>query len=198
MIIRYLSSAGIGIAVTTALLWTMNALIDLGETASTPRPAIDLPTWVRIIDDSEVETIVEPPARLPEPTEVPELLPPVETTGTIIPVKIPRPPNSPAGPEISYGFLGNPDSAVISIMTAQPEYPMAAINRGLEGYVIVRFDVSELGTVENVEVVESSNPIFNKSAIKAAYRSKYRPTTVDGVSRKTHNLKKKIRFEIEN
>ena len=197
MITRYLSSAGIGIAVTTALLWTMNALIDMGEMASTPRPPIELPTWVRVIDDTDVETIIEPPDRLPEPSEVPELHPPTETT-TATPVLVTGVPNHPAGPEFGPGLMGSPDSALINIMTAQPEYPMAALGKGLEGYVIVRFDVSELGTVENVEVVESSHSVFNKAAVKAAYRSKYRPKTVDGVSKRTQGLKKMIRFEIEN
>jgi protein TonB len=171
MITRYLSSAGIGIAVTTALLWTMNALIDMGETVSTPRPPID---------------------------DVPELRPPTETTAAVIPVKVSKLPNAPSGPAFGAGLMGNPDSALINVMTAQPEYPMAALNKGLEGYVIVSFDVSELGTVENVEVVESSHSIFNKAAVKAAYRSKYRPKTVDGVSQRTQDLKKMIRFEIEN
>jgi protein TonB len=198
MITRYLSSAGIGIAVTTALLWTMNALIDMGETVSTPRPPINLPAWVRVIDDTEVETTIQPPDRLPEPSDVPELRPPTETTAAVIPVKVSKLPNAPSGPAFGAGLMGNPDSALINVMTAQPEYPMAALNKGLEGYVIVSFDVSELGTVENVEVVESSHSIFNKAAVKAAYRSKYRPKTVDGVSQRTQDLKKMIRFEIEN
>lgn len=197
MIIRYLSSAGIGILVTTALLWSMNALIDMGESAETPVAKHYFPDWIRVIKDTDVEKNVEPPDRVPEPAPVPEQRPPVDPGRETIPVGIPTEPVPPSAPSLSTGVLGNIDSGLINIMNAQPDYPLAAAQKGLEGYVIVQFDVTRLGTVENVRVVESSSSIFNKAAVKAAYRSKYKSKTVDGVSYGTKGLRKLFRFEMK-
>ena len=196
MIIRYLSSAGIGIMVTTALLWSMNTLIDMGETVETPVVKHYFPDWIRVVEDTQIESVIEPPDRVPEPAAVPEQRP-LDPGGERISVGIRTLPVTPAGPTFRTGLPGNIDSGLINIINAQPDYPMAAAQKGLEGYVIVQFDVTELGTVENARVVESSSSIFNKAAIKAAYRSKYKPKTVDCVSYGTKGLRKLFRFEMK-
>ena len=53
-----------------------------------------------------------------------------------------------------------------------------------------------MGTVENVEVVETSNAVLNKAAVKATYQSRYKPKTVDGVSYSSIGLRKLFRFEM--
>jgi len=176
----------------------MNALIDRGETVTTPLREIDLPQWIRIIDDSPVEKNVKPPERLPEPAEVPEQLPPIESSSDTTPVGVTGAPATPTTPVLTSGTLGNVDSGLINIINAQPDYPIAASQKGLEGYVIVSFDVTELGTVDNVEILETSSSVFNRAAIKAAYRSRYKPKTVDGTSQRTQGLRKMFRFEMEN
>jgi periplasmic protein TonB len=196
MITRYLSSAGVGIVVTTALLWSMNALIDLRATARTTVIKHHFPDWIRVDTATPVQTIVEPPERIPEPLRVPEQRPAVETAGNTIPVRMTTTPVSPPEPKFGSGVSDNIDSGLISLVCAQTDYPVVASAKGLEGYVILQFDVTELGIVENVRVVESSSSIFNKAAVKAAYRSKYKPKTVDGVSQATHGLRKLFRFEM--
>lgn len=197
MIIRYMSSAGVGIVVTTALLWTMNSLIDMGKPVQTAIKKPHFLEWVRIKTDTDVKTIVEPPKRVVEAKQPPQLTPPTNLTGETIPVGIPIGPTAPAGPDFSTGLPGNVDSGLINIINAQPDYPVVASQKGLEGFVVVQFDVTEMGTVENVAVVESSSSLFNKAAIKAAYRSKYKPKTVDGISHRTQGLRKLFRFEME-
>ena len=197
MIIRYLSSAGIGIVVTTTLLWSMNALIDMGETAQTPSVPHRFPDWIRTDIETPVQESVKPPDRVTEPAPLPEQRPPAEAGGETIPVAFPAPPIEPGGPDFRSGLPGNVDSGLINIINAQPDYPVGASQKGLEGYVIVQFDVTGLGTVENVRVIETSNSIFNKAAVKAAYRSKYKPKTVDGVSYGTEGLRKLFRFEMK-
>ena len=93
--------------------------------------------------------------------------------------------------------LGYANSALINIINAQPDYPIIASQKGLEGYVIVQFDVTEAGAVEYAVVVETTSPLFNKSAIKAAYRSRYKPRSIDGVPQRSYGLKKLFRFEME-
>ncbi len=61
------------------------------------------------------------------------------------------------------------------------EYPMQAAAQGIEGYVIVRFTVTETGSVIDPEVVASEPPrMFDRSAMRAVLGWKYQPQMVDG------------------
>jgi len=176
----------------------MNSLIKMAEPAHSEKSPRDLPPWVRILEDTPVQTNVKPPKRVAAPPELPQHTPPRNHNGETIPVGIPTVPTTPGGLKYVPGMLGNVDSGLINIINAKPDYPLAASQNGLEGYVVVRFDVTEIGTIENVAVVESSSSIFNKAAIKAAYRSRYKPKTVDGVTQRTQGLRKLFRFEMNN
>lgn len=62
-----------------------------------------------------------------------------------------------------------------------PEYPMSARAKLIEGYVIVRFTVTETGAVANPEVLRSEPPgVFDRAARRAILRWKYQPQLVDG------------------
>lgn len=55
-----------------------------------------------------------------------------------------------------------------------PRYPRDAAINGIEGRVTLSFDISELGTTENISVVEAiPRGVFNKAAIKALRKWKY-------------------------
>jgi periplasmic protein TonB len=73
--------------------------------------------------------------------------------------------------------------------TVKPRYPNKARRKGIEGYVAVVFDVSVIGTVENIRV-ESAKPrnVFEQYAIKAIKTWKYEPLIVDGIK---HSFKDK-------
>ncbi|MGA0934010.1 MAG: energy transducer TonB [Pseudohongiellaceae bacterium] len=50
----------------------------------------------------------------------------------------------------------------------QPQYPYAAARRGLKGFVIVEFDVSEVGAVINPEILVSvPEGAFDRAALRA-------------------------------
>jgi protein TonB len=135
--------------------------------------------------------IDKPP--VPPPTNFTE----TATTGGVgvsIPAATPAPPNhrsTLAGPGLS-------DGPLVNIIKVQPRYPAAAQTRGIEGTVLVQFDVTPSGAVENVVVIESSNSIFNKAAIEATYRFKYRPKVVDGTSYGTRGLQQQFRFNMDD
>ncbi len=62
-----------------------------------------------------------------------------------------------------------------------PEYPMSARAKRTEGYVILRFTVTETGSVADPEVLRSDPPgVFDRAAIRAVLRWKYQPQIVDG------------------
>ena len=61
-----------------------------------------------------------------------------------------------------------------------PDYPPAAEQQGLEGYVVVNFTVTETGQVEDVSVVESDQPgVFDEQALIAARRLRFAPRLVE-------------------
>ncbi len=62
-----------------------------------------------------------------------------------------------------------------------PEYPMSARGKKIEGCVILRFTVTETGSVADPEVLRSEPPgVFDRAATRAVRRWKYQPQIVDG------------------
>lgn len=53
-------------------------------------------------------------------------------------------------------------------------YPEEAEQRSLTGFVVLSFSIDEYGYAQEIFVVESSNRIFNESAIKALQNSKFK------------------------
>ena len=70
---------------------------------------------------------------------------------------------------------------VVPLKVSDPIYPDAAIQRGIEGWVMVRFVVKADGTTDEIEVVDSSvEGYFEDAAIKAASNRVYQPATLNG------------------
>ncbi len=59
------------------------------------------------------------------------------------------------------------------IHAVAPDWPRAAIEQGIEGTVLLALDINQAGEVTQADVVESSNAIFNKHAIKAVKQWKF-------------------------
>ncbi len=193
---RYCLAAPLSSLVTAALLFLMFNLIQ-GE-ASSPTIIADIPVgWTDVIEDTEVisETPTpEPPAPLEPPPIVPRPTP-NETTG----VSVSLTPPPPSG-GLSFNFresFANQDSPLVSIVRAQPVYPVRLAARGIEAYVVVAFTVTTAGTVVDARIVETTDARFSQAAIDAAERSKYRPRVVNGSPVATHNMQSAYRFTLE-
>jgi len=52
-----------------------------------------------------------------------------------------------------------------------PEYPFAAKKRGQEGTVVLRLSIDELGILQDVEVVEATDPVFIDAAVASVKKS---------------------------
>jgi len=62
-----------------------------------------------------------------------------------------------------------------------PPYPDAALEQKLEGYVVVKFTVTETGAVQDIAINESEPiGVFNEEAIRAAQRLRFEPRIVSG------------------
>ena len=74
------------------------------------------------------------------------------------------------------------DTDVIPVVRTSPAYPRNAKQAKIEGYVTLAVTIKPDGSVSGVSVLESDPPrLFDKAAMDAMRRWKFRPKIVDGV-----------------
>ncbi len=79
-----------------------------------------------------------------------------------------------------------------------PVYPRRAMQRGIEGYIIMGFSVLEDGSTTDIVVVEAEpKAIFVRSATKAVSQMKFPPCIKNGVATKLTNLNIKYDFKTQ-
>lgn len=67
------------------------------------------------------------------------------------------------------------------IIRMEPKYPIQPARDGKEGEVILSYDINEVGGVSNVEVLKATpERIFDREAIRALRKWKYKPKIVQG------------------
>jgi periplasmic protein TonB len=87
-------------------------------------------------------------------------------------------------------FIGNfqqvdqkAEGDIIPVVVIRPMYPREAAMTGTEGWVKVEFTITEVGTVKDPRVIEANPPrIFNREAIRAILKWKFKPRVVEGVA----------------
>ena len=77
-----------------------------------------------------------------------------------------------------------------------PIYPARALSRGLEGYVDVSFTVTATGTVADLFVVSYTSSVFDKSAVNAVEKYRFKPRVVDGRAIEVTGVTARIVFKI--
>ena len=87
----------------------------------------------------------------------------------------------------------------LPVVKVAPIYPDRALKEGIEGHVLLEFVVTEAGTVRDVVVLEAEpSDVFERAAIKAALKFKYKPRIVDGKPVETAGVRNRIVFEISD
>lgn len=181
--------------ITASLFLLMNYLIqtpklEMPEVLTRPIPNPVLKE--RVIDDR----LTPPPPKKIELTQVPPVNPPrdiVEIAGQSG-VSLKRPVDTfESGGEIVFAPTGAP---IARVMIA-PDYPHRAVQKGVEGFVVVRFDVAVTGATENIEIVEAMpEGIFEKAAQRAISRWKFTPYEINGELRPFFGMSKRLTFEL--
>ncbi len=200
MLGRYVISIVVGSIVTVSLLFIMQLLIVTGKQALTdPRERHKL-EFVRVKrnENLNVEDIV--PEKPPKPPETPPETPPqdMDNIDPSAPTISVAPPT--VATETSIGGPGGMNIAegdYLPIVRVAPVYPARALSRGLEGYVDMAFTVTTTGTVKDPVVVYSTSSLFERAAIRAVLKFKYKPRVVDGTPVEVPNVKTRITFKIE-
>jgi protein TonB len=201
MIGRYAFSVAIGVVVTLSLLFVMQLLIASGKTALTkPRDRTKL-EFVRVKRNEAINTADFTPEKPPKPPETPPETPPQDMDN--------MDPNAPsiniAPPSVSTetniggpGGMNIAEGDYLPIVRVAPVYPARALSRGLEGYVDMSFTVTQTGTVRDPIVLFSTSSLFDRAALRAVLKFKYKPRVVDGVPVDVPGVKTRISFQIED
>ncbi len=213
MVVRLGVAMVVGAIVTIALFYLMQALIATGRNAITEDNVGSLVDFVRVKQEQQVETKDRKPKKPPPPDEPPPEVPPqnfnvaVDDSGFSM-----AGADLNVGVEVGGGGFGISDGEYLPIVKVQPVYPRRALSRGMSGWVIVEFTVTEQGTVRDPLVVENCawikgprndgecfdnpNSIFDRAAMQAAEKFKYKPKVIDGEPVATAGVQNKITFEL--
>lgn len=203
---KYVAGIGLSVLITTALFFVMVVLISLGDSGMKEDTSVKLADVV--MPERQIDTFItevdkpEKPEEQPEDIAQPELdLAPLAG----VDVSVPKPKANFAG---SGSFFR--DGEYIPLFKVTPIYPRRAQERGIMGYAVVSFTITETGTVENAEPLEGmcgdpTNPetvfracsIFNSAASRAALKLKYKPKIVDGNAVRVDNVPHKFTFILE-
>jgi len=90
------------------------------------------------------------------------------------------------------------DGEYLPIVRVPPQYPARAAENGVEGYVIVIFTVTAEGTTKDVQAIESSHSMFERAAVKAAQKYKYKPRVIDGEPIESPGVRVRIEFQLSD
>jgi len=83
------------------------------------------------------------------------------------------------------------------IVRVSPAYPRKAVTEGLEGHVVIECTISKTGSVMDAKVVESTNPVFDRAALKAVKKYKYPQRMMNGEYVEVTGVRNKITFKLE-
>lgn len=201
-IARYVISFLAAFVIVAGLFWVMQYLIATADRSLDKSDTAHLVDFVRVERDETIERKKPKPDKPPEPEQPPPEPPPpamdnIDPSAEAMGVR-----DVPVDTEVdmdSSGFgLSPSDGEYLPIVKVQPVYPRRALSRGIEGYVIVEFTVTKQGTTKDIKVVEA-NPsgVFDRAAVQAAAKFKYKPRVIDGQPIEVPGVQNKITFEIE-
>ena len=199
---RYIIAFVISLAITLGLFFLMQSLIKMGGSALTEPPKGSVLDFVRVKQDEQVEKKDRKPKKPPKPKEPP---PPMEQPQMDSPSPDAEGTSMDFGAEVGDDIsldgglaLESGDGEYLPIVKVAPVYPRRALQRGIEGFVIVEFTVTKQGAVRDPIVVEA-NPegIFEQAAIDAAMKFKYKPRVVNGEATEVSGVQNRITFQID-
>ena len=188
---RYAVSLLLGIIVAGLLFALMDALVSGNDTGQATARDVKFVDFIRVKREEVTRTKERQVPEKPEPPKKPpppQLATQAQDTRPTPPQLDINMPNIGASFAGTGPYLGNPfsgantgDGDVIPIVQIEPQYPREALLNCIGGVVNLRFTILEDGSVEDPEVVSSDPPrLFDRSALRAIVRWKFKPRIVDG------------------
>lgn len=198
---RYLIAFALAVVMTLALLSGMKNLITGGNNAMTEPPRGNVLDFIRLKKEQNVTKKERKPQKPAKPKEPPPQMQPPQMQQAN--------PNAnamsndfsadiQADASLAGGLsLDSGDGEYLPIVKVAPVYPRRAQSRGLEGFVIVEFTVSKTGATRDAFVVKAEpEHVFDRAALDAALKFKYKPRVVDGVAMEVAGVQNKISFKL--
>ena len=187
--------------VTFSLQMVMVTLIQFADRKLDTAPLVKLPDIAMPETEMKLQRLVEKPQK-PElddtpPPEVPQqAFDQVE--GGVQVGALGNPGNLLASLDLSMGSgLSASDGEYLPIVKVAPQYPRRAMQRGLEGEVVLEYTVTRNGGVRDPVVLFSSDSMFDQAAIDSALRYKYKPRVIDGQPIEVPGVRTRIRFQLD-
>ncbi len=202
-------SAVVSAGVVLSLFLLMKTMItkdfkDPGERKTVPIPSI-IQEKEEIKDELKKREIKE----IDEPDEPPPDIPEQELDVDINLDSVNINVNTRGGGHVNIGLETSfSDGDLVPIVAIQPNYPRRAQERGTEGYVVVHFTIATDGSTKDIIVMENASlqrsgeykvgggRVFEREAIKAASRLRYKPRVVDGKPVEVYNYPYKFSFNL--
>jgi protein TonB len=200
---RHIIAAGLALIITTGLFLVMHSLIsmkgsdldDLGPTFS-----VD---FVRVKRDEQVN---EKKRKMPEKKQLddqpppppmnlaPNLQPAQELVGIDIGINV----DLNVGDGTGF-VVAQADTEIVPLVRIDPQYPIRAEERGIEGWVELEFTIGETGAVIAARVLNAKpKGIFDRSALRAIKRWKYNPKVEDGVAMEQPGVTVRLVFNLQD
>ena len=190
-----------GLSLVIAMFWLLHALITHGSAALDKLEVLPTIDFVRLKKSFEVETRErKPPPQLPAKEQAPEIptqhLSVEGPTGNTVNIGAMKVDKEVAK---NTGFaLSASDGEYLPIVKVAPLYPESAASRGIEGYVLLEFTVTESGATANPIIIESQPAkVFDTAATRAVLKFKYKPRVENGRPVSVSGVRHVITFKLE-
>jgi periplasmic protein TonB len=200
-IVRLVIGLTIGLAITAGLFWMMQYLIATADRSLNESNTGALVDFVRLKRDESIQRRQLKPKK-PPPPDAPPPQPPTPKLENLDPsaekIAISAVPVE-TDIEMSGGFsLGVGEGDYLPIVKVAPIYPARALQRGLEGFCVVQYTVTSLGTIRDPVIIEDqcSSSLFHRSSLQAALKFKYKPRVIDGEAVEVPGVQNKFTYEI--
>ncbi len=191
----------LGMVITAGLFWMMQYLIATADRSLNESGTGALLDFVRLKRDESIQRRQLKPKK-PPPPDAPPPQPPTPKLENLDPsaekIAISAVPVE-TDIEMSGGFsLGVGEGDYLPIVKVAPIYPARALQRGLEGFCVVQYTVTSLGTIKNPVVIEDqcTSSLFHRASLQAALKFKYKPRVIDGEAVEVPGVQNKFTYEI--
>ncbi|GAA6171416.1 energy transducer TonB [Colwellia sp. KU-HH00111] len=196
-VISIFAMAGV---ISFGLFAFMAFLINSDQVETTLGPPPVIVDIVKTPEDSKPEIKARKLLQPPEPPPVMELskvspeITKVNTDFSYTPTGLKMISNNTS----SLAMNSQPNQDARPVVRVNPKYPINALREGIQGWVTLAFDISEIGQVINVKVLDSQpKRIFDKAAKQALRKWKYRAKSIDGKQVQQKNFTVQLDFTME-
>jgi protein TonB len=200
-IVRMAVGLVVALGVTLSLFWVMQYLIATADRSLNEDSAGTMLDFVRVKRDESIERRQRKPEKPPPPQAPPEQ-PPTPQLDNLNPnaqkIAISAVPVE-TDIEMTGGFsLGVGEGDDLPIVKVAPIYPNRALTRGIEGFCVVMYTVTNLGTTKDPVVIEDqcTSSLFHRASVNAALKFKYKPRILDGQAVEVPGVQNKFTYEI--